>query len=76
MGHIPGYLTQNVVPSRSFIVISNPSIASQFKAQMPVSQGKTVKSKMAAEKDDSAAIYSDPWLVGSLAGSLVAGCFA
>lgn len=58
-GHIPGHFNQNVVPSRSFIVISNPSIASQFKAQMPVSQGKTVESKMAAEKDDSDAIYLD-----------------
>ena len=61
MGHIPGHFTQNVVPSRSFIVISNPSIASQFKAQMSVSQGKIVKSKMAAEKAGSAAIHLDRW---------------
>lgn len=69
MGHIPGHFTQNVVPSRSFIVISNPSIASQFKAQMSVSQGKIVKSKMAAEKAGSAAIHLvlplSIWIAGS-----------
>jgi hypothetical protein len=71
MSHIPGHFTQNVVPSRSFIVISNPSIALQFKAQMPVSQGKIVKSEMAGEKVGSAVVH-----FGFRVGSLEAGCFA